>query len=359
MSTADFVEAGLIVVVVLFARKFPKFTALVACVLGAAKLFSHLRTPEPFFVRGTDVVGGREEMVAALYRMGAGDHDVEVRNDVPIPASVAQDHILVKVAAAGINPSNFKLNKARVPLLRWIFSVPIVGYDTAGVALFVGSDPECQEFAVGDRVYGFARDGSMAEYTTLACKAAAKSPERLSDEEVAGLPVVALTSLDAMERGQVGEGDRVVVVGASGGCGAYGVMLAKARGAHVTGICSTRNVEFVKSLGADVVLDYRSEDDMERLAKLSNIDVVYDTVTSFDPKDPNYEPTLRPLMVDEGKGGGFYEAINGAPLDWIRGVLDMAIFAPLTGRIGWVQRPNYDLFLTCLLYTSPSPRDRG
>jgi NADPH:quinone reductase-like Zn-dependent oxidoreductase len=100
-------------------------------------------------------------------------------------------------------------------------------------------------------------------------------------------------------------------------------------------------VDFVGSLGADRVVDYTSTASMRALvAEGQQFDIIYDTVTSFAPEDPDYEPSMRPLL----KEGGRYIAINGQPADWVRGVLDMVV-TPLVGRAGLMQRKGYTLFL--------------
>lgn len=205
----------------------------------------------------------------------------------------------------------------------------------------MGSAESCQQFRVGDRIYGVAT-GSMAEFATAMCSMAGPAPRGLSDQQVASLPVAAFTSLEALHRGGLSEGKSVLVIGASGGTGVFGVSIGKALGGHVTGICSGRNKEFVAGFGPDRLVDYTSDAEMNALiAEGQQFDMIYDTVTSFAPEDPNYEPTMRPLLLPGGK----YVAINGEPLDWVRGALDGFVAAPLLGFSGLLQRKDYDLFL--------------
>ena len=151
---------------------------------------------------------------------------------------------------------------------------------------------------------------------------------------------MALTSQEAWDRTNLKKGDSALVIGASGGCGTFGVTLAKALGATVTGICSTKNVKLVYELGADAVVDYRKTLEMDKLkAGGKQFDVIYDTVTSFAPEDPDYEPDMRPLL----KQGGRYVAINGSPLDWILGIWEKILFKKYFGMK--IQREHYDLFL--------------
>lgn len=110
----------------------------------------------------------------------------------------------------------------------------------------------------------------------------------------------------------------------------------------MTGICSGRNRAFVQSFGPDRIVDYTSAAEMAQLAaEGQQFDMIYDTVTSFAPEDPDYEPSMRPLLVDGGK----YVAINGYHMDWVRGVVDNFVVAPLVGRVGLLQRKDYELFL--------------
>jgi hypothetical protein len=133
----------------------------------------------------------------------------------------------------------------------------------------------------------------------------------LTFQEAAALPVVALTTVEAYDRAAVKPNERVLVIGASGGCGMFGVLIGKVLGAKVTGICSTKNVPFVVELGADEVVDYRNSSSMEvLLAQKGQFDVIYDTVSSFDPADPNYEVRTIP-----GSFGTAHSLLGSPPLD--------------------------------------------
>jgi NADPH:quinone reductase-like Zn-dependent oxidoreductase len=124
----------------------------------------------------------------------------------------------------------------------------------------VAVGPAVTSFAVGDEVFGFGR-GAFAEYALVADDRLARTPPGLSFEHAAILPVSGVTALQAVhDRGRVQEGQRVLVTGASGGVGSYAVQLAKAAGAHVTGVCSPGKAEFVRSLGADEIVDHTRED---------------------------------------------------------------------------------------------------
>ena len=172
---------------------------------------------------------------------------------------------------------------------------------------------------------------------------AAVKPVSITASQAASLPVAALTSMMAWDRTVLAPGQAALVVGASGGCGLYGVALAKILGATTTGICSTRNLGFVRGLGADRVVDYTDRDAMAALREEGRqFDVIYDTVSSPAPEDPDYSDVIEPLL----KPGGRIVAINGSPLDWTRGVVEKFVLRGLLGLEDVsIQRPGFDLFL--------------
>ena len=171
-------------------------------------------------------------------------------------------------------------------------------------------------FAVGDRVYGNATSGgALAEYTLTGMDDVALLPAAVPFAAAASLPGSGLTSLQALRRGGVGPATRLVVFGASGGCGSLAVQFAKALGAGaVVGVCSGGNAEAVRSLGADTVVAYDGgEEALEAgLAAAGPFDWAYDCVTS--PEDRDYEPLSRRVL----KPGGLHLAINGAGSDFMR-----------------------------------------
>ena len=181
--------------------------------------------------------------------------------DVEKP-EVAPDGVLVRVHAAAVNPYDWHMMRGKPYFARAFFGLrhpkqPVLGIDFAGVVEAVGS--ERADFAPGDEVFG-NRDGSFAEYV-CARKTVAPKPMNISLEEAAAIPCAGLTALQALRNhGHIEAGQRVLVNGAAGGVGTFAVQLAKAFGAHVTGVCSTSNVELVRSLGADEVVDYTRED---------------------------------------------------------------------------------------------------
>jgi NADPH:quinone reductase-like Zn-dependent oxidoreductase len=191
-----------------------------------------------------------------------GSADVWRLARLPRPEA-AENQVLVRVRAAGLDRGTWHLMTGRPYLLRLGFGLrgpknPVPGRDVAGTVETVG--PAVTKFAPGDEVYGTAA-GSLAEYTVADAEKLALKPVNLSFEQAAVVPVSAGTALQALrDVGHVQPGQTVLIIGASGGVGSFAVQLAKALDAEVTGVCSTAKLEFVRSLGADHVIDYTRED---------------------------------------------------------------------------------------------------
>jgi NADPH:quinone reductase-like Zn-dependent oxidoreductase len=178
------------------------------------------------------------------------------------PPELGPEHVLVRVRAAGVNPLDYHELRGTPRFARIVLGLRRPkharrGIDVAGVVEAVGADVRAT--AVGDEVYGIGR-GSFGELVRATEKVLAPKPPGLSFEEAAAIPVAGVTALQAVrDRGGVRPGQTVLVNGASGGVGTFAVQVAKALGAEVTGVCSTRNLELVRSLGADRVVDYTQE----------------------------------------------------------------------------------------------------
>jgi NADPH:quinone reductase-like Zn-dependent oxidoreductase len=202
-------------------------------------------------------------MKAIVRRRWGRARDVVELVDIPKPEP-ADDEVLVHVHASSINRSDYYSLGGAAVLMRPMIGgfrrpkVERIGGDFAGVAEAVGKD--VTDVEPGDEVFG-CRVGAFAEYVS-AKMAVARKPTNLSFDEAAAVPGAALTALEALrDYGKLEPGQRVLVNGASGGVGIFAVQLANALGAaHVTAVCSTRNVEQARSLGADRVLDYTRED---------------------------------------------------------------------------------------------------
>jgi len=172
--------------------------------------------------------------------------------------------VLIEVHAAGVDRGTWHLMTGRPYLMRIMgFGFrrpknPVAGVDVAGTVVEVGS--EVTKFAVGDEVFGISR-GSFAEYAPAHEDKLAHKPANLTFEQAAVVPISGITALQSLlDTGRLQPGAKVLVIGASGGVGTYAVQLAKAVGAEVTGVCSTAKLDFVRSLGADHVLDYTNDD---------------------------------------------------------------------------------------------------
>jgi len=177
---------------------------------------------------------------------------------------IADNEVLVKVQAAGLDRGTWHMMAGRPYLLRVIgfgFSKPknpVPGIDVAGTVAAIGSS--VSRFAVGDDVYGMSR-GSFAEYAAVLEDKLALKPANLTFEQAAVVPISAGTAIQAVvDSGHLEAGQKVLVLGASGGVGSYAVQLAKAIGAEVTGVSSTAKLDLVRSLGADHALDYTQDD---------------------------------------------------------------------------------------------------
>jgi NADPH:quinone reductase-like Zn-dependent oxidoreductase len=176
---------------------------------------------------------------------------------------IAVGEVLLRVHAAGLDRGSWHLMTGRPYLLRVVFGMgkpknPVRGREVAGTVVAVG--PAVTRFSPGEEVFGIGR-GTFAEYAAAGEDKLARKPANATFEQAAVAPVSALTALQALtDAGRVKRGDKVLVIGASGGVGSHAVQLAKAFGAEVTGVCSAAKLDLVHSLGADHVIDYTSED---------------------------------------------------------------------------------------------------
>ena len=185
-------------------------------------------------------------------------HIAEVEKPVP-----KDDQVLIKVRAASVNPVDWRLMKGEPRVFRIVprlMRMPIgkPGVDVAGVVEAVGS--KVTQFKPGDAVFGSC-PAAIAEYGCARERGIAKKPESVSFEQAASVNVAGLTALQGLrDKGKIQAGSKFLVNGAAGGVGTFAVQIAKWFGAHVTGVCSTRNVEMVRSIGADEVIDYTWHD---------------------------------------------------------------------------------------------------
>jgi len=192
-----------------------------------------------------------------------GPPDVLQFRELPVPTP-ADNEVLVRVCAVSINPLDWHLMRGDPLPVRLMTGLlrpkkTVLGSDFAGRVEAVGE--AVKQFKPGDEVFGGVGQGGFAEYVCAAEDRLALKPANLSFEEAAAVPVAALTALQGLRmRGRMQAGSKVLVDGASGGVGTFGVQIAKALGAEVTAVCSTRNVETARRLGADHVIDYTQQD---------------------------------------------------------------------------------------------------
>jgi len=253
--------------------------------------------------------------------------------DIP---SCGNKDVLIRIKSAAINPVDYKAPK--------LILGPIVGLDFSGIVESVGVNVD--KFKVGDEVYGKAK-GSLADFALASPEEIAIKPKSLSFSEAAAMPVTYLTSLQALrDYGVLQKDGRVLIIGASGGCGIAALQLAKSMGAgHIAAVCSGRNSDLVRSHGADEVIDYtkhnvvnyfRGSSEDGEIGEDKKFDVIYDAASNSGAGE-DYKPCsaqlLRQTDGESGKRHGQYVAINGGIEMWLR------LFT-----IG--QKKNQHLFLT-------------
>lgn len=183
--------------------------------------------------------------------------------DKPVPKD---DEVLIKVCAAALNPLDWRMMKGVPFIFRIMMKMPKptvekpvgVGRDVAGVVETVGGN--VTQFKPGDEVFGTCA-GAIAEYVSAKESALVKKPQTLTFQQAASIPVAGLTALQGLrDKGKIQAGQKVLINGASGGVGTFAVQLGKSFGAYVSGVCSTRNLGLLRSIGADTVIDYTQQD---------------------------------------------------------------------------------------------------
>jgi NADPH:quinone reductase-like Zn-dependent oxidoreductase len=240
----------------------------------------------------------------AVIQTGYGSADVMQLRELATPAP-GDGEVLVRVMAASLAAGEyFGMRGKPFPIRAYIgFPRPrrdfVVGIDCAGVVEAVG--PNVSDVRPGDDVYGECR-GSCAEYAVGKTGSLAPKPANLSFEQAAAVPTSGCTALQALrDHGKVQPGQKVLINGASGGVGPFAVQIAKALGAEVTGVCSTQNVEMVRSIGADHVIDYTGEDFTKGSARY---DVILDNVASHSLSATRRVLTPKGIHVPSSGHGG-------------------------------------------------------
>jgi NADPH:quinone reductase-like Zn-dependent oxidoreductase len=242
----------------------------------------------------------------AIVQNAYGGPEVLELKEVEKPA-IAEDEVLVSVHAAGLNAGDYFSMRGSPWLARFDVGFPkpkdyILGWDVAGNVEEVGKN--VTRFQPGDKVFASC-DGALAEYACAPEGKFAGIPSNLTLEEAAGVPSAASAALHALrDQANVQPGQKVLINGASGGVGIFSVQIAKVLGADVTGVCSTRNVDMVQSIGADHVIDYTQED-FTRSGK--RYDLILDNVGNRAFSD--YRRALAPggtHLPNTGHGGMQY-----------------------------------------------------
>lgn len=258
-----------------------------------------------------------------MHRYGVPDRfDLQ---DAPLP-ELADDKALIRIRAVSLNALDRGAVTGKPAAARLIFGlarpkVPIPGRDIAGVVEAVGRS--VTRFKPGDEVFGVCLS-ACAEFGAAKEAKLALKPDGLTFEEAASLPVAGMTALIALrDKGHVQPGQRVLINGASGGVGSYGVLIAKALGAHVTAVCSTRHLETVRSLGADQVID-RTKEDFTKCGR--QFDLI------FDNSSIHSLFAVKTVMAPEGTC--VFVGAPGSMSFWnvIRLLLRMAIFSRFSRR---------------------------
>jgi NADPH:quinone reductase-like Zn-dependent oxidoreductase len=184
--------------------------------------------------------------------------------------------ILLAVKAASINPVDYKIVEGKLKDMLSLNLPTTIGFDVSGVVVEKGVD--VSNFEIGNEVYARVPQeqmGTVAEFVAVQSDLVAKKPENISFEQASGLPLTGLTAMQALESVGIKEGDRILIHAGSGGVGSFAIQYAKLKGAIVYTTTSTENVDWVKALGTDRVIDYTSENYKE---VANNLDIVFDTL---------------------------------------------------------------------------------
>ena len=222
----------------------------------------------------------KKEMGAAYYKEFGGPKSVKT-GKLELP-DLKEGEVLIKIKAAGVNPVDAVITngyyKDMMP-----HSFPIIpGWDLAGVIEDRGH--AARRFDVGDEVYAYARRpevkwGTFAEYIIIPDSYLAKRPQSISMEEAAAIPLAGLTAYQALYvAGNLAEGQKLLILGSSGGVGSFAIQLAKAKGAEIIGVASKKNHDYMRSLGADQTIDYKDQDIGEAVKQIypEGVDLIFD-----------------------------------------------------------------------------------
>ena len=258
----------------------------------------------------------------------------------------ADKEVLIEVRAASVNPLDWHLLRGTPYFLRLMAGLhkpkeARLGVDVAGQVEAVGSN--VTQFKPGDAVFGSCR-GAFAEYVCASESALVLKPANLTFEQAAAVPVAGFTALQGLrDKGRIRPGQKLLINGAAGGVGTFAVQIAKALGAEVTGVCSTRNLEMVRSLGADRVIDYTREDFTQSGQRY---DLIFECVGNHSFLA--CRRVLNPKGIYIGCGGG------GPEIKWmiapLAGMIAAQVFSRFVSQssVGFIAKPNKeDLAFLC------------
>ena len=255
-----------------------------------------------------------------------GSPDVLQLKEIPKPTP-AEGEVLIRVHAASVNPYDWHFLRGTPSIIRLFIGMrrpkfPRLGADVAGVIEAVGAKVEL--YKPGDAVFGTAK-GSFADYVCATPSQLALKPQEVSFEQGACLPIAGITALQGVrDKGKVRDGQTVLINGAAGGVGTFAVQIARSLGARVTGVCSTRNVELLQSIGADEVIDYTREDFARSTRKY---DLLFDLVGNRPLAD--CLGALQPHGTYIACGGG---GPDRSTMDILAGVLQNAVRSRLVSQ---------------------------
>lgn len=268
-------------------------------------------------------------MRAAVLNAYGGPDAIAIA-DVPVPAMMPHNEVMIAVHAAGLNPFDAKLRRGWLAGLFPLEFPHILGCDVAGTIIAKGFD--VSEFEVGDRVYGLIdcmRPGAYAEIAVAPSYLVRRMPENLSFAEAAAVPMAACTAWHGLiNLARIGPGSRVLVQAGAGGVGSFAIQIAKAHGAHVTATASAASADFCRASGADAVIDYTAED---FTAQGRVFDVVLDVIGGETGQ--NSYKVLKP-------GGTLLVVLRGDPVEIENRAKNQAEYGVTTKIVAFSAQPQ-------------------